>query len=336
MGIWADYFHVRTLFRWDVFSWIIATLLAIGGIVLVFDQFVAASICFGISGTLLIGRVVYGGINHSDSVKQRVFFILTGSIVLLAITVGSICGTMSFARKKRDEQRPQAAQKSPEQKSPESNCPPGQFQSAPPYGPCTATETRSQTASKPALQQSYSALGPHRSPSKPHITQSAPVVPVSSGPQMSTALGPDKDELLDKAGKELQNCTEFLKASSQRKDRFGHLLDFEGNLSRARRAGEPPDRVNSIEASLVFEQRRFEHQEIGIWNQSYGNEFQAVFIKLLARLPPPSGPPEVSYEGDLQPPTTLAGIKDECGRLHDLIPKYAASLPGHGAALHRD
>jgi hypothetical protein len=74
MSLWKEHFHWSVLLRWEIVGWTIATLLAIGGIVLVFDQFWGANICFMLVALIIFAKVAHVAIVASDPAWQRLLF----------------------------------------------------------------------------------------------------------------------------------------------------------------------------------------------------------------------------------------------------------------------
>lgn len=74
MGLWKEHFHWAVLLRWDVLAWTIAIILAIGGLLLVFDQFSGANVCFMITALFVFAKITHIAITTSDSAWQRFLF----------------------------------------------------------------------------------------------------------------------------------------------------------------------------------------------------------------------------------------------------------------------
>jgi hypothetical protein len=74
MGLWKEYFHWSVLLRWDVLSWIIGAFLAVGGIVLFFDQYVAAIICFMLTTIFIFAKITQLVVESHSSTMDRLLF----------------------------------------------------------------------------------------------------------------------------------------------------------------------------------------------------------------------------------------------------------------------
>src|SRR5580658_3070725 len=106
MGIWADHFHPTVLLRWEVLGWIIAILLAIGGIVLIFDQFWGANLCFVLVAMFLLAKIIDSAISSRGNMANSLLFafVLCG-LVGVGITA-TIRGVNSYRDKRREKQPP--------------------------------------------------------------------------------------------------------------------------------------------------------------------------------------------------------------------------------------
>lgn len=115
MGIWADYFHPRVILRMDVLGWTISAFWAIGGLVLFFDQFTWAAICFGASGALILARIIVQAVKYTGTRWPRFIFAVVVGGAIAGITVGAVIGTVRHGWKKQAQPtQPQAAaQQSP-------------------------------------------------------------------------------------------------------------------------------------------------------------------------------------------------------------------------------
>src|SRR5665213_1477597 len=98
--IWIDAFHWKQLFRLDIFFFLVAGFPALGGILLFFDQYTLAAICFGFTGLLIIGRILYFAYDHKDSPRNRTIFVVVGAVVVGGLTFWSVWGTLAYARNK--------------------------------------------------------------------------------------------------------------------------------------------------------------------------------------------------------------------------------------------
>lgn len=101
MGLWKEYFHWSILLRWDVLGWIVAILPAIAGLLLFFDQYSGANVCFAITSIFLFAKISHAAIISNDSLAQRVVF----TFVLFGIVgvgiVETVRGVNNWAASKR-------------------------------------------------------------------------------------------------------------------------------------------------------------------------------------------------------------------------------------------
>lgn len=109
--IWRDAFHPKTVLRLDVFFFLVAGFPSIGGILLFFDQYVGAAVCFALTGLLIVGKTLYFSIDHKDSPRDRLVFCIVGVIVIGSLTLWSVWGTLAY----RENKEQQAQKTSPPQ-----------------------------------------------------------------------------------------------------------------------------------------------------------------------------------------------------------------------------
>lgn len=74
MGLWERHFHWRVLLQWDVFGYLLATALSVAALLLVFDQYVGANICFVISAALIVAKIIHVAATSDDPAWQRWIF----------------------------------------------------------------------------------------------------------------------------------------------------------------------------------------------------------------------------------------------------------------------
>jgi hypothetical protein len=74
MGLWKEYFHWSVLLGWDFLGWIIAAFLAVGGLVLFFDQYVAANACFMLTTIFIFAKITQLSVQSNSSTVDRFLF----------------------------------------------------------------------------------------------------------------------------------------------------------------------------------------------------------------------------------------------------------------------
>lgn len=74
MGLWKQHFHWSVLLDWVVLAVTVPAILCIAGLLLVFDQFRGANVCFVITALLIFGKIVNVAVISQDSVPQRLLF----------------------------------------------------------------------------------------------------------------------------------------------------------------------------------------------------------------------------------------------------------------------
>ncbi len=70
-NLWKRHFHWKVLLRWDVLGWILAVLPSIGAILIVFDQYSLANVCFIGTAVFIFAKVSHVAIESDDRWWQR-------------------------------------------------------------------------------------------------------------------------------------------------------------------------------------------------------------------------------------------------------------------------
>src|ERR1700722_8920658 len=73
-GLWKQPFHWSGWLRWEVLGWILAALPSVAAILLVFDQYVGANICFMLTAAFLLAKVVHVAVASNDAAWHRLLF----------------------------------------------------------------------------------------------------------------------------------------------------------------------------------------------------------------------------------------------------------------------
>jgi len=131
VGIWADHFHPRVLLRWEVFGWIIGTLLAVGGIVLVFDQFFLANVFFVAVAVFLFVKIVHS----ASSSRGNMIGPLAFAFVLCGLAGAGITATVRGVNAYRDKKARGAEGPSQTPEAPNPSAPNPQNQAPSPVAP---------------------------------------------------------------------------------------------------------------------------------------------------------------------------------------------------------
>jgi hypothetical protein len=98
MGIWKEHFHPNVLLQWEVVGWIIGTLLAVGGIVLIFDQYLIANLCFIAVAAFVCAKVVHSAVIWKGAMLGSVVF----AFVLCGVVGAGITATVRGINAYRD------------------------------------------------------------------------------------------------------------------------------------------------------------------------------------------------------------------------------------------
>jgi hypothetical protein len=99
-GLWRQHFHPSVLFCWGVLGWIIGTLLAVAAILLVFDQYTGANVCFIATAAFLLCKITHVVAISNDAFLQRaVFTFVLFGLVGIGITE-AVRGVNRWARRR--------------------------------------------------------------------------------------------------------------------------------------------------------------------------------------------------------------------------------------------
>ncbi len=100
MGLFKEHFHWTVLLRWDVLAWITGIILAIGGILLVFDQFGGANVCFIITAFLVFAKVAHlAAIATGPAWERMLFVFILCGLIGVGITE-TVRGVNNYAKTK--------------------------------------------------------------------------------------------------------------------------------------------------------------------------------------------------------------------------------------------
>src|SRR5262245_29389646 len=74
MGLWKSHFHWTVILNWSVLGWVVAALLSVGALLIVFDQFWGANMCFILTAVIALSKVAELAIFATDPVWGRLLF----------------------------------------------------------------------------------------------------------------------------------------------------------------------------------------------------------------------------------------------------------------------
>jgi hypothetical protein len=74
MGLWKQHFHWSVLLDWVVLAVTLPAVLAIAGLLLFFDQYGGANVCFVVTALLIFAKVIHVAVVSQDSALQRLLF----------------------------------------------------------------------------------------------------------------------------------------------------------------------------------------------------------------------------------------------------------------------
>jgi hypothetical protein len=74
-GIWKKHFHWRVLLGWEVLGWILFAFLTVAGLLLVFDQYTGANVCFMLTALFLVAKITHVSVSSvGDPLWHRLLF----------------------------------------------------------------------------------------------------------------------------------------------------------------------------------------------------------------------------------------------------------------------
>ena len=73
-GLFKQHFHWQVLLRWEVFGWILASMIAVAGLLLFFDEYWGANFCFMLTAIFLFAKVAALAIDSADPLWHRLAF----------------------------------------------------------------------------------------------------------------------------------------------------------------------------------------------------------------------------------------------------------------------
>jgi hypothetical protein len=104
MGIWREHFHPSVWLRWEVLGWILGTAIAIAGLLLFFDQYTGANVCFGITAFFVFAKIAHVAVTTDEALLHRFLFaFLLFGLVGVGI-VETMRGVNRWAEKKEKQQ----------------------------------------------------------------------------------------------------------------------------------------------------------------------------------------------------------------------------------------
>jgi len=68
MGLWKENFHWSVLLNWLVLAVTMPTILGIAGLLLVFDQFGGANVCFVVTACFVFAKIIHLAVTSSDGI----------------------------------------------------------------------------------------------------------------------------------------------------------------------------------------------------------------------------------------------------------------------------
>jgi hypothetical protein len=124
MGLFKQHFHWSVLLDWVVLAVTVPTLFAIAGLLLFFDQFEGANVCFVITFLFIFAKIAHVAIVSTDPMLQRLLFTFLLFGILGVGIVETVRGVNKWAAKRgMSAHLVSSENKAPEEK-PKSDLPP--------------------------------------------------------------------------------------------------------------------------------------------------------------------------------------------------------------------
>ncbi|HTS08517.1 MAG TPA: hypothetical protein VMP68_23320, partial [Candidatus Eisenbacteria bacterium] len=104
MGLFKDHFHWTVLLSWLVLAVTVPTILTLAGLLLFFDQYGGANMCFVIASLFIFAKFAHVAIISQDSVPQRLLFTFVLFGLLGIGIVETVRGVNKWALKREQGQ----------------------------------------------------------------------------------------------------------------------------------------------------------------------------------------------------------------------------------------
>ena len=105
-GLWRQHFGPSVVLRWDVLAWIVTILSSVAGILLLFDQYTGANVCFMATAGFLFWKIIYVASLSSDVFWQRALFVFVLCGVVGVGIVETVRGVNRWAAKHSAQEIP--------------------------------------------------------------------------------------------------------------------------------------------------------------------------------------------------------------------------------------
>jgi hypothetical protein len=100
MGLWKQHFHWTVLLDWVVLAVTVPTILAVAGLLLFFDQYGGANVCFVIASLFVFAKIAHVASVSRDSTAGRLFFTFVLFGLIGIVIVETVRGVNHWAAKK--------------------------------------------------------------------------------------------------------------------------------------------------------------------------------------------------------------------------------------------
>jgi hypothetical protein len=101
MGLWKQHFHWSVLLGWGVLGWILGALWTFAGILLFFDQYAGANVCFVLSSMFVFAKIAHLSISANEPIFHRILF----TFILFGLVGVGIVETVRGVNKWADSKR---------------------------------------------------------------------------------------------------------------------------------------------------------------------------------------------------------------------------------------
>jgi hypothetical protein len=97
MGLWREHLHWSVLLKWSTIAALVPSLITLGGVLLMPDQFRLAKACFILAGLLCLAKITHLATSTPDRTHTRLIFAVAGYALVGLLTITLVRGVNSYA-----------------------------------------------------------------------------------------------------------------------------------------------------------------------------------------------------------------------------------------------
>jgi hypothetical protein len=253
MGLWKEHFHPSVLLRWEVLGWILGMLIAVAAVLLFFDQYLGANMCFSLSAVFVFSKITHAASISADSTWHRLLFTFVLCGLCGVAIVETLRGVNSWAARRAPlEQLQQKSDSKALEPSPDKP----QVQNS-----ATAAETRNSS-------------GPARTESPLRGPNNKPMVATTPSPSQ------DEDQILIKDALELAR-----KIAQLQDDCFTETRKEQDRIRKELDGATTEEERGQIRARIAAAVKVVSWRALGFYKDRYRTDAIAIRDALLNKLP---------------------------------------------------